>query len=442
MDGIVRLFARQAADLRAALTPLRERYGAGPDFGPRLNAVMPCRQLLTVIAAIVEGFGPVGPDERLRRAVRPAAELVRPHLPPASGPQRVFACRLEELRLGLGAAPVPFLLAPPTRSTGHLDAAALVARLADLEAAGHQPWPYDLEQALLRLPREPDEEAAARARTLASPAGRRLVPWLRDGGFGDPPTSRVESVRPGWLRLPETSRGPRLRPLVAVEPAPATDLAIARAFCDWRPPQSSTADFGVALWPSLLPSHREVVAAHALPSVADAAHLDLRGGAATLPVLAECAGPTGPATALGLAYGLAARHPQDRTAAVDALLLYAANGDLDGAVVGAGVGEMCATGATKLTRVVSALGDVATGAPGMVWLIAGAALPALLGEDRPPRGTPELLQLAARVAAGAAGVGAGVEVAGLAAVAARGGSSQLVTEARRLHRVLAGGHGP
>ncbi|WP_344611344.1 hypothetical protein, partial [Dactylosporangium salmoneum] len=53
----------------------------------------------------------------------------------------------------------------------------------------------------------------------------------------------------------------------------------------------------------------------------------------------------------------------------------------------------------------------------------------LLAEPAAPRGTPGLLTLAAETAAAAPGP---VRIAGLAEVAARRGSTRLVTEARRL----------
>ncbi|GAA2626077.1 hypothetical protein GCM10010399_66910 [Dactylosporangium fulvum] len=65
-----------------------------------------------------------------------------------------------------------------------------------------------------------------------------------------------------------------------------------------------------------------------------------------------------------------------------------------------------------------------------LWAVAVGALSALLAATPPLAGTPDLLALAAQTA------GAGAAVPGLAEVAARPGSSRLVTEARRLTRVL------
>jgi hypothetical protein len=62
--------------------------------------------------------------------------------------------------------------------------------------------------------------------------------------------------------------------------------------------------------------------------------------------------------------------------------------------------------------------------------------PRLLNEPTPPRGVGDLLQLAAQ---SAAQLGIRSTVDGLEAVASRGGSSQFLTEARRLQRVLTAG---
>lgn len=69
-----------------------------------------------------------------------------------------------------------------------------------------------------------------------------------------------------------------------------------------------------------------------------------------------------------------------------------------------------------------------------VWRLLAAALPPLLTAPAPPRGTPDLLTLAAETASA---TGVRIDVPGLADVVARGGASRLVTEARRLATALA-----
>ncbi|MEV5765261.1 hypothetical protein AB0L34_11915 [Micromonospora sp. NPDC052213] len=121
-------------------------------------------------------------------------------------------------------------------------------------------------------------------------------------------------------------------------------------------------------------------------------------------------------------------------AALDALLMLAATGDLDAPAVGARLGTLAADGAFRLSRVLRPLRDAAgAGAALTVWRLLAAALPAVLATSPAPRGTPDVLGLAAETA-GATGLR--IEVPGLADVVARGGSSRLVGEARRLSALL------
>ncbi|MEE3921543.1 hypothetical protein V2I01_34690 [Micromonospora sp. BRA006-A] len=132
---------------------------------------------------------------------------------------------------------------------------------------------------------------------------------------------------------------------------------------------------------------------------------------------------------------MCARHEADRVAALDAVLIPAAGGDLDAPATGGHLGALAAGGQVTLTRAVTPLRDaVAAGAPLSVWLLLAAALPPLLAAPTPPQGTPDLLALAAGTAAA---TGVRIEVP-LADVVARGGGSRLVAEARRLTAALAG----
>ncbi len=187
----------------------------------------------------------------------------------------------------------------------------------------------------------------------------------------------------------------------------------------------------------MLPWHREELAARWLDHVAAGADRDERGAGRMLPVLAEAGGPAGLAVHLVVAYGLGARHTEDRTAAVDALLVLAARGDLDGELLGRELGGLAACGTVKPTRLASALALAAgTGAYGTVWSVLGAALPGLLGAAEPSvRGLGDLLGLAADCARR---TGARGPVAEVTATAAKDGSSRVVKEARALRDVLAG----
>jgi hypothetical protein len=131
---------------------------------------------------------------------------------------------------------------------------------------------------------------------------------------------------------------------------------------------------------------------------------------------------------LAVAYGLTAEHAEDRVAAADALITLFGAGVFDPGALGTELGALSVGGQVKLSRAVTALADVARA--GMEAAVAGvvlAALPSLLALPKPPHGTPDLLALASRLTP--PGSPADVDtVARLAAVAARGGSSRLVTE--------------
>jgi hypothetical protein len=182
----------------------------------------------------------------------------------------------------------------------------------------------------------------------------------------------------------------------------------------------------------VLPHHREVVAAWGLHRLAGIVDQEFRGAAALLPMLAEAAGPIGPAMTLVLAYGCGARHETDRGAAVDAVLTLAAREEAFAAALGADLGDLGGDGTVKLNRVALTLADAhRAGASAAVWAILAAAIPPLL--SKAPRGLPDLLELASRVATE---VGASDEIPRLGEVADRAGSTRLVKEARRLRALL------
>jgi hypothetical protein len=192
----------------------------------------------------------------------------------------------------------------------------------------------------------------------------------------------------------------------------------------------------MAGWPLVLPGHREIVAAHVQPFLVPGADQDRHGGTGVLPALARSGGPFGPAMALCLAYGLAARHEPDRRPAVDALRHLASTGGLDAPLVGRELGHLLTAGCVVLGRIVPALAEVQReGAPHLVWAIARTLVPVLLRMNRPPQATPDLLALAASAAAT---IGARADLPEVAALAGRPGRTRLTTEAGRLARTLAG----
>ncbi|WP_371501014.1 DUF6493 family protein [Kitasatospora sp. NBC_00374] len=347
-----------------------------------------------------------------------------------------LAARLEEAAWQICAGPPPFLLAVPTDGTGTLDPSVLIGRLAAYEAVGATPGEVDLGQALLRV--VPDPACAPAAERLGSPAGQRLARWLRAGGL-----PRQEAVPPApdgarrRSRWPERVRRPALTLPGARtdEPLPA-DAARLVGPVDGRSDRAEGFWFErcAAHWVAVLPGHREELAARFQWAFADVAEYDQRGPAQILPLLAGSGGPAGRAVHAALAHGLGAPAGAARTAAVDALLVLAARGDLDGQLLGSGLAALVRRGVVKANRAAAALRSAAdTGAYRTVWSVLAPALPGLLA-DRPVHAAGELLALGADCARRCAARGPIAEVTGLAA---GGGSSRLVKEARALRDVLA-----
>ncbi len=97
---------------------------------------------------------------------------------------------------------------------------------------------------------------------------------------------------------------------------------------------------------------------------------------------------TGGATHLALAYALGARHQEDRTAAVDALLVLAGRDRLDGALLGRELAILVDRDLVKVNRTADALGTAAdTGAHRTVLAVLAAMLPGLLAYEKTPGGS-------------------------------------------------------
>ncbi|TDD67717.1 DUF6493 family protein [Actinomadura rubrisoli] len=168
-------------------------------------------------------------------------------------PHRFLAWRMREIASTVGKAPA--LLATPTAPSGHVDPGILVGRLELLEAAGVQPGRAELAQAMLRVPREIDPAAVTRAKGLASRAGQAVAAWLATGGDGRAALTSVTA---------------------------ASDIA---RICDLTAQAASQSPGNcgpVDWWPALLPSHREVTAAHLTLGIRTAHDA---GARATVPAL-------------------------------------------------------------------------------------------------------------------------------------------------------------
>ena len=439
LDGLVRLAAADASRVHAALAPVIERRHWSWGTEHRWEPLCLCEVVVDVLRTPGADHQPRRRSRwesllaAVRRTDRPSSALVAtdPRVPPV---HRLLRARLAEIGVHVGEPGSPGLLATPTSANGLLDPLALLERLAAL--GDRAPGFWDLTQALLRLPADSDEAVADKAAALGTPAGDRLAGWLRGGGLPQP-VARVTTV-PRRARKSaydwEFEQLAERRLLVELRPPDGYDDPFRLLTADPAPIGVEYSGW-LNLWPSTLPGHRNVVAASVLPAVAASADMDQKGGAAVLPLLAECAGPGGAALDLAVAYGLGARHGADRVAALDALLTLAGAGQFDPTGTGRRLGELVTAGTVKPTRVGEPLRDAAlAGAPLTVWRLLAAALPALLAAPGPVRGLPDLLTLASETATA---TGVRIEVPGLADVAARGGSGRLVTEARRLHRALA-----
>jgi hypothetical protein len=417
--------------LAETLGPVLNRYEA---FGGRWGH-------LPALAEAIRVRAELRPDHTMRQRLLAAARALGAGTDRSvvDTPADILLLRIAELAVHLTRNPVPVLLATPTHVTGSIDADVLVDRLARFEAEGRTPWPLDFQQALLRVPRSTDPAVLARALALTSPSAGQLARWLAAGGLPDPVSTRFEQRR----RDPDGDIVAR-RMVVNLESArtgddrlPLEDTVVTLTRSPYPDhPGWSRHDPGILAM--VLPHHREVTAAWALPGIAALADRDARH-ASLLPMLAGGSGPIGPATVLAVAYGLGARHLPDRAAAVDAFLALSTQpvptaegtGSFP-AAVGAALGDLGSDGTVKLNRVAGALADAhQAGATGAVWQLLAAAIPPLLATT--PRGLPDLLELATHTATA---LGIRTEMAQLADLSQRPVTSRLVREANRLRAVL------
>lgn len=436
LDGLVRHAHRDRESLVEALGPVvaRRWWVVGePEhvgqfaFGDRLS---PLEVLLATL------LGKVRRDS-LHRAVQHGTSA---HACVHSPLTQAFNARIAEVAYRTATDPLPFLLSTPTWSTGLLEPDELVARLDEYRRLGARVSAADFDQALLRV-RRTDESAAAaaaeKAAGLGTVEGKRLARWLASG----PPALPTYRRRTAGARL-----------LVELGELLEIQEDFGHGFRHLGRPVSVYGDRWHCYhwddvprqhWLALLPERRELIAARVLRDLSNVAVDDTRGAGAMLPLLAESGGEAGDAVHLCLAYGLGARHEEDRLAAVDALLVLAAREQLDVSLLGADLGQLVRRGAVKPLRLAESVrAAAATGANATIWGLLRDTLPVLLadlatggpdGQAAKVRGLGELLAVAAECAERS---GARGELPHLARAADRRGSSRLVTQARRLHSAL------
>jgi len=437
IDGMAR-FGADHASFVTALAPAAKRVGNDHSY-PSLTAVPPLRTLNWLLqpAAQAEAMRDEfqAMQQRWSHSGHPRFAAVRARPParaapfwnswsrPGAPPGALLGCRLWEIYARSRQRQARPLLAYPDTPTGHIDPDRLVADVAALEEAGTEPWPVDLTQAMLRLPRRTGGDAARDAGRLRSPSGRALARVLSRGGVPDP-LSSLTSTRDGAPRL-----------LLRVDPgAPVSDDVLPSIWelaGDLDGETGNWADSAeLPTWPFILPSHREIAAAHALGAMSGVITKQARflvPDGRFITALPDMQGPAGPGVSLALIYALSAHDPAHRAAGAEALVGFGRTGGLDGAALGRLLGD---NRSVLVARVADSLRSAATDPATrlLAWQIASSAIPGLLRSGA--RDTHRLLSVAADLAAQ---TGARVHIDGLADVAARNGSSRLVTEARRLH---------
>lgn len=349
----------------------------------------------------------------------------------------VLYARLWEAAAAIRKNDLPFLLATPTWHTGSLDPAELVERLTVYRDRGLAPGPADFGQALLRVRRTGEGRAADAAAALGTREGDRLAAWIRADEPVAPVLRRPVEVEPrserGWLQRSVVSTR---RLLLATRERLVIQQEFPRTF-HWlgrphSPRQQRCYHWGdrSPQWIATLPEDADTLAAWLLPSLTDVE--EQRGMAWPLPDLAESEGPSGHAVHLALAYGLGARFAEDRLSAVDALLVLAARGRLDAELLSGQLGDLIERDLVKPARLAdSARTAASTGACRTVLSVLVPVLPTLLGREKAPRGLSDLLAVAAECVERSGPPKTG-PIPGLAATAARGGSTQLVRQAARL----------
>ncbi|HEX7307100.1 DUF6493 family protein [Lentzea sp.] len=419
LEAAVRFAWQDRKALVQALAPVHEQRSWWFDLGssgrhPEHAKRRPHTEFMAVLTAASAPPEPLGPvASALDRARAWRAQLKRADDGTIA---QQLAERLHEIAKSLAYAPVPALVSTPTEMSGLLDPATLRTRLAQAEAEGWEPGRRDLLQAGRRLP--PGTTAAEFAELTGKPAAQ-LRALLDDGAEPvitiEERTYRYQQYYRGQPEITDTGL------LAVVVPGLEEPEKHLREYDEWGPM--------LDWWPSVLPARREVVAAHLVPHLRG--RTQSKGGdGPLLPMLAEADGPAGPALHLALCYGLSAELTVNRAHAVDALLVLAARGQLDGGVLGDLLGRALGYSGLVMSRVVPGLRDAArSGAARQVWDAVAAALPRLWKHNRVADVVELAVELAQQVKPGGA-------VDGLAEVAARKGSSKTVVQAKRLVAAL------
>ena len=307
LADLVRAVRADREALRDALLPIIDA-GLAPQFGRGqgrdLPLATPLRQLYTLavhavwlpVSARTYGYGGYARDFELVRLIqRLSLPLDRPpgmDRYALRSPADILTLRLAELAARIGEPGPVEPVSTPTDADGWIDADVLVARIAEAESAGWQPWPLDFDQALLRLTEHPAPATVGAAHLLVSPAGRRLAGWLRGGRPTLPSGADLEPKPIADERI----RSPRIRPLTSLpDPprmgkgyAPSTLIHLLRR--GWYPPRPlADGSCWTVCWPALLPGRPDLIA---IAAAWHPRHPDAHGGSCPTPVLTRLAHAT------------------------------------------------------------------------------------------------------------------------------------------------------
>ncbi|GLZ02586.1 hypothetical protein Acsp03_00530 [Actinomadura sp. NBRC 104412] len=437
MEAVVVEHHRDPQALVEALSPLARRYPPEGLEGWEQRGVP--KALRCVFDAVL------GLDTRDRQVMY---ELYRGNNDRPPAPEWATLYRTHELikYLVKGDTRIPCLLATPTAGNGDIDPAVLVQRLDAYAKSSAAPLPWDLEQALIRVPIGTAREIVETHPVITGHPGTTFVAGLRlgslrfptfdgfvvrgDGGaekFGEHPKASMPTQ---WILPSFTPASEHVGALPYKVLTETPDPFQKQPYAwDWTGPGAPS-----AYWPSLLPHHPEIVAAHAIPDLYEQATDTLRNINPVLPLLAETAGRPGPVVHLAVAYGLAAGRPENRVAAVDAIYTLAARTLLDTKRLGVLLGALGMGNVIKMNRLVASLTEAARGLPREVLGVVASMLPALA--DQPSmRGLPDLLALGSECAAATGGTLRIPELDGLAALRR---PARVAREAERLRHILSG----
>ncbi|MFF2024296.1 DUF6493 family protein [Streptomyces sp. NPDC058171] len=446
LDALVRYAHTDREALVEAVRPVVVRRwwypGASEHGRPNINFGVDTYGIEVVLASLFEVVRTATLHTAARRSAQGLDSCVHAVL---EQPRRA---RLWEAAYRVGSDRPPFLLATPTWTSGQVDPAELVARLDAYRRLGVSPGEVDFAQALLRVRRDeradpgtatgasPEAASAATAASgLGTPEGDRLARWLTDGE-PPPPSIRVVTDQESQALLVGVGQVhalfEELPGVFRAMGAPLeADTHASRSCYHWTVEHEGHELLTV-------PGRRELVAARLVGLLSQTARYNASGDVTYLPSLAEAPGPAGPAVHLSVAYGIGARNSEERVAAVDALLVLAARGQLDAPLLGGLLSTLMLRDTVKPSRAVDSVRTAAaTGAYRTVGAVLRETLPALLAgpahDGKALRGVADLLAVAAECAERTGERGT---VAHLAELAARSGSARLLTQARRLHAAL------